>query len=44
MWKINYANTIPKKAAVAIRVDFKKKKILLEINTFENSKRVNSQR
>ena len=26
MWKINYANTIPKKATVAIRVDFKKKK------------------
>lgn len=28
MWKINYANTIPKKAAVAIRVDFKKKNIV----------------
>ena len=28
MWKINYANTIPKKASVAIRVDFKKKNIV----------------
>lgn len=28
MWKRNYANTIPKKAAVAIRVDFKKKNIV----------------
>lgn len=44
MWKRNYTNTIPKKAAVAIlessKVDFKKK-IFLEVKTFENSKRVN---
>ena len=44
MWKRNYANTIPKKAAAVILESSKvdsKKKLLFEVNTFENSKRVN---